>query len=117
VAQQVAHVADTFDWFIDGAFGTKGFDMNFVARDVPIRATTSLQAARKQLDASYGRALRVIAEKTPDELLSPMPADSIMGGAPKGSIVGGLVEHTSHHRGALTVYARLRGKTPAMPYM
>lgn len=24
--------------------------------------------------------------------------------------------HTAHHRGALTVYARALGKTPAMPY-
>ena len=31
-------------------------------------------------------------------------------------IVAAMADHTSHHRGALTVYARLRGKTPAMPY-
>jgi uncharacterized damage-inducible protein DinB len=26
------------------------------------------------------------------------------------------VEHTAHHRGALTVYSRLLGKVPPMPY-
>jgi len=28
-----------------------------------------------------------------------------------------MVEHTAHHRGALTVYSRVLGKVPAMPYM
>jgi uncharacterized damage-inducible protein DinB len=27
-----------------------------------------------------------------------------------------MVEHTAHHRGALTVYSRLLGKVPLMPY-
>ncbi len=29
VAQQVTHVAQSIEWFIDGAFGSSGFDMNF----------------------------------------------------------------------------------------
>jgi len=116
VAQQVAHVADTFEWFIDGAFGD-GFDMNFEGREGPIRATTSLTEARQKLETSFGRAVDVIGAKSADELQSPLPADSIMGGAPRASIVAGMIEHTSHHRGALSVYARLRGKVPPMPYM
>jgi hypothetical protein len=39
-----------------------------------------------------------------------------MGGAPRASIIDGLTDHTAHHRGSLAVYARLRGKTPPMPY-
>jgi uncharacterized damage-inducible protein DinB len=27
-----------------------------------------------------------------------------------------MVEHTAHHRGALTVYSRLLGKVSQMPY-
>jgi uncharacterized damage-inducible protein DinB len=27
-----------------------------------------------------------------------------------------MVEHTAHHRGALTVYSRKLGKVPPMPY-
>jgi hypothetical protein len=27
-----------------------------------------------------------------------------------------MVEHTAHHRGALTAYSRLLGKVPPMPY-
>ncbi|MFP6582212.1 MAG: DinB family protein [Candidatus Hydrogenedentota bacterium] len=43
--------------------------------------------------------------------------ESIMGSVPKHVVLGGIVEHTAHHRGALTVYTRLAGKVPAMPYM
>lgn len=116
VAQQIAHVADTFDWFIDGAFGD-GFDMNFEGREGPIRATTSLADARAKLETSFGRAVEVIGSKSADELQSALPADSILGGAPRGAIVAGMIEHTSHHRGALAVYTRLRGKVPPMPYL
>jgi uncharacterized damage-inducible protein DinB len=40
-----------------------------------------------------------------------------MGGEPISSIVGAISDHTAHHRGALTVYSRLLGKTPLMPYV
>jgi uncharacterized damage-inducible protein DinB len=40
----------------------------------------------------------------------------VMAGQPIGNIVWGMVEHTAHHRGALSVYSRLLGKTPPMPY-
>jgi len=51
-----------------------------------------------------------------EELAAPLPADGIMGGAPTSAIVGGAIDHTAHHRGALTVYARLLGRVAAMPY-
>jgi uncharacterized damage-inducible protein DinB len=40
-----------------------------------------------------------------------------MGGLPRHSVVSALMDHTAHHRGALTVYARLLGKVSPMPYM
>ena len=48
-------------------------------------------------------------------LAAEMPANPIMQG-PRYEVIGGVVDHTAHHRGALAVYARLQGKTPAMPY-
>jgi len=39
-----------------------------------------------------------------------------MGGRPLFEIIGAMVEHTAHHRGALAVYTRLLGKVPPMPY-
>ena len=53
-AQQVAHAAQTIDWFINGAFEPKGFDMDFEAHelegprgDVPLgRANLARQVGR-----------------------------------------------------------------------
>jgi len=42
-------------------------------------------------------------------------ADSVFG-APRAAVVSGIADHTAHHRGALSVYARLIGKEPPMPY-
>ena len=55
-------------------------------------------------------------------LTSPVLKDALptclsMPGLPKFTIVPGIDEHTAHHRGALTVYSRLLGLTPPMPYM
>jgi uncharacterized damage-inducible protein DinB len=116
VAQQVAHTAQTVDWFIEGAFGT-GFNMDFEGLDAKARKTTSLQAARDWLEKSFKTLTDLIASKTMEELTEPIPDGPIMAGLPRMTIVSGLVEHTSHHRGALSVYARLLGKVPAMPYM
>jgi uncharacterized damage-inducible protein DinB len=40
-----------------------------------------------------------------------------MGGLPRCTILNALTDHTAHHRGALSVYARLLGLVPPMPYM
>lgn len=118
VAQQVAHVAQTFDWFIEGAFHREdGFDMDFENHMKPVLATTSLAAARAWLDKSCQRAIDEIGSKSMDELMAPLPPGPVMGGEPKLAIVGGIDDHTAHHRGALTVYSRLLGLVPPMPYM
>ena len=40
-----------------------------------------------------------------------------IGGIPRIAIIGSITDHTAHHRGALSVYARLNGVVPPMPYM
>ena len=117
-AQQVAHVAQTFDWFIDGAFHRPdGFNMDFEAHMKPVMATNSLKAARAWLDKSVQRAIDEIGAKSMEELMAPLPPGPVMGGAPKLAIVSGIDDHTAHHRGVLTVYSRLNGLVPPMPYM
>lgn len=117
-AQQVAHVAQTFDWFIEGAFHRPdGFDMDFENHMKPVLAVGSLAEARAWLDKSAQRAIDEIGSKSIEELRAPLPPGPVMGGAPKLAIISGLDDHTAHHRGALTVYARLNGLVPAMPYM
>jgi uncharacterized damage-inducible protein DinB len=117
VAQQVAHAAHTIDWFMEGAFRPEGFDTNFEAHAKTVNGFTSLAAARAWFDRAFASARTLVAAKSDADLLAPLPAGPIMGGAPRLAIFGAITDHTAHHRGALTVYARLQGLVPPMPYM
>ncbi|GAK59719.1 hypothetical protein U27_06704 [Candidatus Vecturithrix granuli] len=114
-AQQVAHAALTIDWFMDGAFG-KEFDMDFEQQMAEIKKFTSLQQALANFEKAIERAILTVRESSDEELMSPLPAGPIMGGAPKAAVISAMADHTAHHRGALTVYSRLLGKVPPMPY-
>ncbi|MGH9628376.1 MAG: DinB family protein [Bryobacteraceae bacterium] len=115
-AQQVSHAARTIDWFVEGASRPQGFDMDFERHLAEAMAVTSLTAAREWLTKSYDSALEFFGSKTEAELDRPLPPGPVMGGAPVRTVVSAIAEHTAHHRGALTVYSRLLGKTPLMPY-
>ena len=101
--------------FIDGAFGD-GWDMDFEALIDRAKAITTLSAANKQLDDAFSRAANVIGNASDQELFEPIPDKQILGDAPRLAIVSCITDHTAHHRGALSVYARLLGKEPPMPY-
>lgn len=116
VAQQVAHVAHTLDWFVTGASRPEGFDLDFEKIQKEIDAVTSLTAARAWLEKAYANSIAYLRALTPEELAKPLPAGPVMGGMPTSDIVWAMVEHTAHHRGALTVYSRMLGKVPVMPY-
>lgn len=117
VAQQVAHAAQTVDWFFQGAFRPEGFDMDWEKLGREVAEVRSLKQARAWMDAAFDRAVREIESRSAEDLMVPLPPNPILGEIPKGAIVGPLVDHTAHHRGALTVYSRLLGRVPAMPYM
>ena len=116
-AQQVAHAAQTIEWFVDGAFAPGSFDLDFEGHERKVREVTSLSDARTWLAKSVEHAQAVVASKTDEEWGQPLPDGPVMGGQPRMSIFGAITDHTAHHRGALTIYARLRGKVPPMPYM
>ena len=116
VAQHVAHVAQTIDWFVEGAFRPEGFDLDFAAHQTAVRQCASLQDALAWLTRAVDHAGEVLGGKTNDEMLAPLPDGPIMGGQPRAAIVAAISEHTAHHRGALAVYARLLGHAPPMPY-
>lgn len=117
VAQQVAHAAHTIDWFIEGAFRPEGFDTNWEEQGKVVGACTSLTAARAWFEKAVAAAKATVASKSDAELMAPLPEGAIMGGAPRFAIFSGITDHTAHHRGALTVYARAKGIVPPMPYM
>jgi uncharacterized damage-inducible protein DinB len=115
VAGHVAHAADSIDWFIEGGFG-QGWDMEFDASIAKAKAIASLEEALVWLDRAFDNAVAVVGGTSDETLVEPIPDTRIMGGAPRLAVVGGIVDHTAHHRGSLAVYARLIGKEPAMPY-
>jgi uncharacterized damage-inducible protein DinB len=116
VAQQVAHTAQTLDWFIQGASRSEGFDLDFEKHAKALDAVTSLDAARQMLATAYAGAIQFLRSRSAEDLARPLPPGPVMGGQPISDIVWAMVEHTAHHRGALTVYSRQLGKVPPMPY-
>ena len=115
VAGHVAHVGDTVNWFVDGAFGA-GWSMDFEKHIAEAKSATSLADANKQLEDAFANVSKVIGAASDQELFEPIPDKTIMDGAPRCAIVSAITDHTAHHRGALAVYARLVGKEPSMPY-
>ena len=115
VAGHVAHVADSTEWFIEGAFGD-GWDLEFDASIAKAKSVTSLEEANEWLDRSFANAIAVVGAASDQTLFEPIPDTKIMEGAPRMAVVSGIVDHTAHHRGSLAVYARLVGKEPLMPY-
>ena len=116
-AQQVAHAAQTIDWFMEGAFRPEGFDLDFAAHAGAVEGCASLAAARAWFDRAVTDAAAKIAGKSDAELLTALPEGPIMGGEPRMAIFSAITDHTAHHRGVLTVYTRLNGAVPPMPYM
>ncbi len=116
-AQVVAHAAQTVEWFVQGAFAPGGFDTDFEKLDKQARAVTSLRAAREWMERACAAAVKAVKSHPEAEWAQLLPNGPIMGGVPRFAIFSSLTDHTAHHRGALTVYARLRGKVPLMPYM
>ena len=115
-AQQVAHVAQTIDWFIEGAFRPQGFDLNFDEHAKKVATYDSLEKARAWFERSVEAAKAKVTSLSDADLLTPLPEGPVMGGLPRFAIFSALTDHTAHHRGALTVYARLKGIVPPMPY-
>ena len=95
-AQQVAHAAQTIDWFIEGAFRPEGFDTNFEAHANALENCTSLTAARAWFEKAVVAASATLSTKSDAELLAPIAAGPIMGGAPRMAIMGGITDHTAH---------------------
>ena len=115
VAGQVAHAADSVDWFMEGAFGD-GWDLDFDASIAKAKTVTSLHEATEWFDRAFANAMSVIGSQSDEDLVQPISDTRIMGDAPRQAVVSAIVDHTAHHRGSLAVYARLVGKVPLMPY-
>jgi uncharacterized damage-inducible protein DinB len=116
VSQHVAHVAQAIDWFIEGAFRKEGYSMEFEKMAKEIAKVSSLKKARAWLDKSIENAVKVLKSKTPADMNKPI-SGALMTNEPRSEMLIAFNDHISHHRGALTVYARLLGRVSPMPYM
>lgn len=115
IAGQLHHVAETVDWFVEGAFG-EGWDLDFAASVARAQSADSVTASLHLIEQAFDRVERVIAEADEAELEHEIPHREIMEGTPRYGIVAAITDHTAHHRGALSVYIRLLGLEPVMPY-
>ena len=116
-AQQIAHSASTVEWFVSGAFSPTGFDLDFERHRKEFMEVTSIDSARSWLMEAYEFAISKFENSTEEELAAKIADGPILGGAPRYAAFLGIVEHSAHHRGALTGYTRLLGMVPPMPYM
>lgn len=117
VAQQVAHAAQTIHWFVEGATRSEGFDLDFEKHAQEIQAVTSLTEAREMLESAFAAAVAWVRSCDKEALAKLLPEGPVMGGVPASDVIWGIIEHSAHHRGALTVYSRALGRVPPMPYM
>ena len=88
VAQHVAHIAQTIEWFLDGATRPEGCDLNFGEQAKALAEVRSLHEARHRLENAFIHAADFLRGKTPEELARPLPPGPVMGGRPVHEIIG-----------------------------
>jgi uncharacterized damage-inducible protein DinB len=115
VAQQIAHAAQAVEWFMEGAFRPQGMSTEFEAMVADVRKVTSLEDALTWWNDAMQEAIDAVGNAAPESWNEAIRGP-FMAGQPRHAIIGGISDHCAHHRGALAVYARLRGLEPPMPY-
>lgn len=115
-AQQLRHTWMTLDWFTDASHNAGAFDLDFEEHERKVREAGSVEREKAEFDAAVQRAREHFGGLTAEQLQQHMPDNPVFVDTPVFDLVGAIADHTSHHRGSLAVYARLRGKQPPMPY-
>lgn len=115
VAEQIAHVASTVDWFREAAFGS-GFRMDFENLAKAYLGRESLEEARAALARAYDEFAALLSAQSEAALGALLPDNPILGRVPRFAVLAANADHTAHHRGALAVYQRLLGFAPKMVY-
>lgn len=116
IAHQIAHTAQTVDWFFEGAFNKDGFNLDFEAHEKEIKEINSLEKSLQWFKTSIAKGIETLESRQEEEMRIALPEGPVMGGVPRYVIVGAIADHCAHHRGSLATYARCLGKTPPMPY-
>ena len=101
---------------MEGAFRPEGFDMNFEEQIKLVLAIDSLSAARQWFEKSVTGAITRLAQQSDADMMMPLEEGPVLGGMPRLAIIREMLDHTAHHRGALTTYARMNHVVPPDPY-
>ena len=75
VAQQVAHTAQTLDWFVEGASRPEGFDLDFEKHAGVLEQVTSLAVARRMLEDAFANVVKFVASLSPADSPVRCPTD------------------------------------------
>lgn len=143
VADQVLHVINSNEYMLSGLFGpfdgigpasrwqagfgdlswvqyanTGDFDAHLPASPELVAARTSVVAALELFDQACFIVSLVLGQKRPEELAAPLPPNPLfpVDGLTCEDLLESMLDHTAHHRGALSQYARLLGHDPKLPY-
>jgi uncharacterized damage-inducible protein DinB len=88
--------------------GTSAFKRSF-----EIRSVNDAIGAIRQMVNEVTTALELCPQETWDEVVEPFGPGYKM---TRGQLAYMMLDHESHHRGQLTVYARVAGKVPPLIY-
>ena len=119
VAEQIQHMADAVDFLIRGAFIDKKYNLNFDAdiTNPDAHRVKSKKEALENFDKAITWAMQLVSKMSDAELSAPIPSTPLM---PPWytlrDILLLVIDHTAHHRGALTTYSRMLGRSPNIPY-
>lgn len=108
-------MAQTIEWFFEGAFRPCGFSMQWEAMDRQVRSGKSLAEGELLARARFRRRSGGHCVAQRGKVGGAAAGGIHPGGAPRFTILGTIGDRTAHHRGALAVYARLRRKVPPVP--
>lgn len=82
-------------------------------RSFEIRTVSDAIAALRKMVVEVTTALELCPQETWDEVVEPFGPGFKMS---RGQLAYMMLDHESHHRGQLTVYARVAGKVPPLLY-
>ncbi len=114
--QQIAHAAQTVDWFLQGIQEGQVFNTDFAGLEKELDTIKNLQGAKSWFERSMAEAIQAVETQPASFWQKKLPEGPMFTGLPRAFALDGILDHNAHHRGALAVYARLCGHVPAMPY-
>jgi len=115
VAQEVAHVGQMVDWFMEGAFGA-GFDYDYIALEERLAEIESLSKAKALVDRAFDDAIDRMESASLKALFRRLPEGGMLSNEYAISVVGGIVDTTAQQRGVVSCAIRALGRAPGFPY-